>query len=37
VKIEQHIEMFRYNQVARDSFSLPRVNGSPIGLHPEAV
>lgn len=30
----QHIEMFRYNLAARQSFSLPRINGTPIDLHP---
>ncbi|MCU0777214.1 MAG: hypothetical protein MUF86_06055 [Akkermansiaceae bacterium] len=34
---KQNIEMFRYDLAARDSFSLPRVNGSPIDLHPAAV
>ncbi len=33
----QRIEMFRYDLASRDSFQLPRVNGSPIGLHPAAV
>jgi len=33
----QHIEMSRFDATARDSFSLPRINGSPIDLHPETV
>jgi hypothetical protein len=33
----QHIEMFRYDLAARKSFSLPRINGTPIDLHPAAV
>lgn len=33
----QHIEMFRYDVAARNSFSLPRINGTPIDLHPAAV
>lgn len=33
----QHIEMFRYDLAARESFSLPRINGTPVDLHPEAV
>ncbi|QTN32035.1 hypothetical protein HZ994_06725 [Akkermansiaceae bacterium] len=34
---KQRLEMFRYDVKARDSFSLPRINGSPIDLHPKAV
>jgi hypothetical protein len=34
---KEHIEMFRYDLAARGSFSLPRINGAPIDLHPEAV
>ncbi len=33
----QPIEMFRYDLAARESFSLPRINGTPIDLHPTAV
>lgn len=33
----QHIEMFRYDLADRESFSLPRINGKPINLHPATV
>ncbi|MCU0748590.1 MAG: hypothetical protein MUF13_03490 [Akkermansiaceae bacterium] len=33
----QHIEIFRYDVAARDSFRLPHINGTPIDLHPAAV
>ena len=33
----QHIAMFRYDLAARKSFSQPRINGTPIDLHPAAV
>ena len=34
---KQHLEMFNYDVAARDSFRLPRINGSPINLHPKTV
>lgn len=33
----QHLEMFRYDLAARESFSLPRINGTPLDLNPAAV
>jgi hypothetical protein len=33
----QRIEMSRYDPAARHAFSLPRINGSPVDLHPTAV
>jgi hypothetical protein len=36
-KGSQHTEMFRYDLAARKSFSLPRINGTPIDLHPAAA
>jgi hypothetical protein len=34
---KQRIEMFRYDAASPGNFGLPRINGSPVDLHPSAV